>query len=316
MSGLDTPPPVTVRPTIRVADRETPHPELWGSGLSYEGEFVTSHARVNGLSIEFTDWNPSAPDVVLMIHGLGAQGHTWDPIAHWLAPRYRVLCPDLRGHGRSEWSREGYGIRDFASDLVRLLEEIGVNRIDVVGHSLGARVALAVAASDRLQVDHVLLSDMGPEVSLSKARLSQASAADQSEVSGFREEAEVLAYFSEMHPRWKPIFVQLHARYQMRRNWAGKLVPCADPDLSWIRGAAGRRDDEYLWECFGSIEGPVHMMWAAEEPYLDDAIIDRMHAMKSGFTDEKLDCGHYIPRQHPDYFCDRLWDILDPGAGR
>lgn len=302
---------MTGRPSIAVADRESVHPELWAPDRTYDGEFETSHAVVNGVRIEYTDWNRSARDAVLMIHGLGAQGHTWDPIAAQLASRYRVLCPDLRGHGRSDWSRAGYGVRDFASDLAQLLEHVGVSRVDVVGHSLGGRVALAVAATDRLQVEHVLLSDMGPEAPRLLSRVPSTDASPSAEVRGYRDETEVLAHFRALHPQWKPIFVQLHARYQVRLNWAGKLVPCADPDLFWIRGAAGRRDDGYLWECCASIQAPVHMMWAATEPFVDDAIIDRMHAAMSQFSDEKLDCGHYIPRQHPDYFLERLVGFLE-----
>jgi pimeloyl-ACP methyl ester carboxylesterase len=307
---------VTVRPTVTVADRETVRPQLWGADVTYDGEFETSHAVVDGLRLEFTDWNPSAHDVVLLIHGLGAQGHTWDPIAHQLASRYRVVCPDLRGHGRSDWSRDGYRVADFCSDLVGLLDSIGVGRVDVVGHSLGGRVALAVAASDRLQVDHVLLSDMGPEAGRAKAPAARPGEGARPDVRGYRDEAAALEHFRELQPDWKPVFVRLHARYQVRRNWADKLVPCADPDLAWIRGSAGRLDDAYLWECCASLEVPVHLMWAAQEPYVDDSIVDRMHATISQFSDEKLDCGHYIPRQHPDYFCDRLSQFLGEGHDR
>lgn len=316
MSLSETSSQSTGRAVIAVAEREAVHPELWGPGRTYDGEFEVSHALVNGLRIEYTDWNRSARDVVLMIHGLGAQGHTWDPIASRLACRYRVLCPDLRGHGRSDWSRDGYGVRDFASDLAQLLEQVDVSRLDVVGHSLGGRIALAVAATDCLRVGHVLLSDMGPEPPRSRAGVPHTAATQGAEPRGYRDEAEVLAYFNKLHPRWQPIFVQLHARYQVRLNWAGKLVPCADPDLFWIRGAAGRRDDSYLWQCCASIKVPVHMMWAADEPFVDDDIVDRMHATMSQFSDEKLDCGHYIPRQHPDYFCERLTSFLDQSATR
>lgn len=285
----------------------------WGQDVTYDGCFETSRADVNGVGIAFTDWNRTARDTVLMIHGFGAQGRTWDPIAHWLASRFRVVCPDLRGHGRSDWSRDGYMVRDFAEDLAQLLEHLEIERVDIVGHSLGARVALAVAAMDRVHVEHVLLSDLGPEFPRPPAPTSQSDAAEPAEPRGYRDEHEALVYFSKTHPRWKPIFLRLHAQYQVRRNWAGKLVPCADPDLFWIKAGAGRRDDPYLWECCASITAHVHMMRSAETNFVDDAVVGRMHATMARFSDEKLECGHYVPRELPDYFCERLSELLARG---
>src|SRR5262249_42669448 len=76
----------------------------------------------------------------------GAHARVWTRAAPLLHPPYRVLAPDLRGHGDSGWSEEGYGTLRYVADLVGWLDALGLDRVDLVGHSAGGRAALMVAA--------------------------------------------------------------------------------------------------------------------------------------------------------------------------
>ncbi len=88
---------------------------------------------------------PETPPV-LLLHGLGVSGSVWQAFARRLAPRFAAVCPDLRGHGASDAPATGYAPDDYARDLVGLW---GSGPLDgpapVVGHSLGALVAVALA---------------------------------------------------------------------------------------------------------------------------------------------------------------------------
>jgi pimeloyl-ACP methyl ester carboxylesterase len=87
--------------------------------------------------------NGQGEDVV-MIHGLGANLAFWYMgIAKEVATRFRVITYDLRGHGRSRMHESGYTLHSMGDDLDALLDHLGVGRAHVVGHSFGARVALA-----------------------------------------------------------------------------------------------------------------------------------------------------------------------------
>jgi pimeloyl-ACP methyl ester carboxylesterase len=87
---------------------------------------------------------PPAPPI-LLVHGLGVTGAVWVPFALPLAPRYAALAPDLRGHGASDEPATGYAPADYARDLIGLHDAVRLGATPVVGHSLGALVALALA---------------------------------------------------------------------------------------------------------------------------------------------------------------------------
>jgi pimeloyl-ACP methyl ester carboxylesterase len=83
---------------------------------------------------------------VLLLHGMGATKLSWMPLLAPLAERYRVIAPDLPGHGESAKPRASYGPRFYASVVRRLLDESGATRAALIGNSLGGRIALEVAA--------------------------------------------------------------------------------------------------------------------------------------------------------------------------
>ena len=89
---------------------------------------------------------PVAPPV-LLLHGLGVGGSVWQAFARRLLPELAAVAPDLRGHGQSDAPPAGYAPSDYANDLIELIEgeEWLAPPVPVVGHSLGALVALTLA---------------------------------------------------------------------------------------------------------------------------------------------------------------------------
>jgi pimeloyl-ACP methyl ester carboxylesterase len=91
--------------------------------------------------------HPGGSPPILALHGLASNARWWDLVAARLSPRWRVIAPDLRGHGRSERPETGYSFAEVAGDLRGLLDAAGLERVIVAGHSWGASVALWLAAS-------------------------------------------------------------------------------------------------------------------------------------------------------------------------
>jgi pimeloyl-ACP methyl ester carboxylesterase len=81
-------------------------------------------------------------EVLLLIHGMAGSGQTWRAVLPQLAKKYRVIAPDLLGHGQSSKPRTDYSLGAFAVGLRDLLDELGVESATVVGHSLGGGVAM------------------------------------------------------------------------------------------------------------------------------------------------------------------------------
>jgi 3-oxoadipate enol-lactonase/4-carboxymuconolactone decarboxylase len=89
---------------------------------------------------------PEEAPPVLLLHSIGTSLHVWDPQAAALARRYRVIRPDLRGHGASGVPDFPYSMAQMAADQVALLDALGIKQAHVVGLSIGGCIAMRMAA--------------------------------------------------------------------------------------------------------------------------------------------------------------------------
>jgi pimeloyl-ACP methyl ester carboxylesterase len=97
---------------------------------------------------------------LILVHGLGANLAFWYPfVFSALARKYRVIIYDLRGHGHSSMPASGYTLEQMVADLRALVDHLGVSRPHVIGHSFGARVALAYAIAHPSQVGTLTVAD-------------------------------------------------------------------------------------------------------------------------------------------------------------
>ena len=83
--------------------------------------------------------------VILMLHGVGDNSTTWDTVHARLAQRFTVIAPDLLGHGESDKPRADYSLAAFANGVRDLLIALDIDRVTVVGHSLGGGIAMQFA---------------------------------------------------------------------------------------------------------------------------------------------------------------------------
>ncbi|MFC7447718.1 alpha/beta fold hydrolase [Rhodococcus daqingensis] len=97
------------------------------------------------VELSFRDSGGDDPVPVILVHGMGGDSHTWDRFAKNLVGRgRRVIAIDLRGHGRSAHA-PSYLFTQFGDDLLHLCDHLGLERVDLVGHSLGGHTASLVA---------------------------------------------------------------------------------------------------------------------------------------------------------------------------
>jgi len=122
----------------------------------------------DGVEINLAVWEGEGNDI-LCIHGLTANCRCWDGIASSLSPLHRVWAMDLRGRGFSEKPSSGYSIDHHCRDIRALLGHLGIKRIALMGHSLGAYIALAYAAKYPEQVGNLILIDGGGKLSPEQA---------------------------------------------------------------------------------------------------------------------------------------------------
>lgn len=276
--------------------------------------FQDGWLELDGLKFHYLEWGSPTAEPVVMLHGLNVQSHTWDPIARELAERYHVYCLDMRGHGDSSWSPMGYRVHSMARDVHGFIDALGVGPVQLVGHSAGVRVAIAVCGERPETIKSVALSDAGPSNSKSGAIAMRDFVQGTTNLRGFRNEQEAREFYLGFHPEWREEFIDLHVQYQLRRNWAGKLVPKADPDVQWITGSISLPDVDYLWKMSALMTMPTLLMVGRHSNVIDEAVVDKMLATMPNATVRWFDTGHYVPREQPEEFTEVLLDFLGKGA--
>lgn len=114
--------------------------------------------RGDGVDIQAARWRGEGR-TVFCVHGLTANCRCWDTMAAALAPRFELVAPDLRGRGLSEMPAQGYDVEQHVRDIAAVIENLGIRRPVVMGHSLGALIALAYATRRPEQTAGLVLID-------------------------------------------------------------------------------------------------------------------------------------------------------------
>ncbi len=114
-------------------------------------------ATANGITLHYLDEGGGEP--IVFLHGMGSCGEDWVLQMSFFAPAFRVIAPDLRGHGRSSKPAGPYSAALLASDVAALLDALAIDRAHLVGLSLGGMVAQQLAIDFPCRVRSLTLTN-------------------------------------------------------------------------------------------------------------------------------------------------------------
>ncbi|MGH7720344.1 MAG: alpha/beta fold hydrolase [Gemmatimonadaceae bacterium] len=113
----------------------------------------------DGLRTRYLDFPGRDPTLVLL-HGLSANANEFGGlVGAGLSPSFRIVAPDLRGRGRTDKPVSGYSMAHHASDVIALLDALGLERVVLGGHSFGALLAIFIAADYPERVSKLIIID-------------------------------------------------------------------------------------------------------------------------------------------------------------
>jgi pimeloyl-ACP methyl ester carboxylesterase len=98
---------------------------------------------------------------ILLVHGIGDNSTTWNTVQTKLAQRFTVIAPDLLGHGKSDKPRADYSVAAYANGMRDLLSVLDIERVTILGHSLGGGVAMQFAYQFPHLVERLILVGAG-----------------------------------------------------------------------------------------------------------------------------------------------------------
>lgn len=220
---------------------------------------------------------------VVALHGMCSTSATWDRVAARLAERgRRTIALDLRGHGRS--SRPGtYPCSQMRDDVLAFLDDAGLQQVDLLGHSLGAHVAMLVAQHAPHRVRRLVLEDVPPP---------PASAEDST--IGTRRQRAVLAAQSLL------LLSQLR-RFDVRMTRPVLTELLVTPDPAW-------------WAALASVEAMTLLINGGSGSHVSTARQRQVAALLPRATIQTLpEAGHRIHSKHLDRFCELVLPMLTAG---
>jgi len=228
----------------------------------------------------YWEWaGPSAEAPVLVcVHGLSRQGRDFDALARVMSGRYRVVCPDVAGRGRSDWLRQpgGYQIPAYVSDMVALLARLDVEQVDWVGTSMGGLIGLGLASLPRPEgtapiVRRLVLNDVGPAIRFEALQRIGGYLGKVLRFGSLEEGAAYLRSISEgfgphTDAEWlalsEPLFRQEGSEWRLRYDPAIALpFGAVTPEIA----AAG---EAALWAAYDSLTCPTLVIRGADSDLL------------------------------------------------
>jgi esterase len=177
---------------------------------------------VGGVRLHLREVGDADAPPVLFLHGIMGHRRDWDVLIDQLAASYRVLAVDQRGHGRSEWTRS-YRVAEMAADALALIEHLDVAPLPIVGHSMGAMVALLVAERRPELVDRIVLIDIVPESLTTEFARQMPEMFEAMATSSYATVDEAAAEWQAGNPLARPDLLRNYVTHALVRGSDGRL---------------------------------------------------------------------------------------------
>jgi 2-succinyl-6-hydroxy-2,4-cyclohexadiene-1-carboxylate synthase len=263
--------------------------------------------RLNGLEFNFDVWGHGPP--LLLLHGFTGSSHAWDDLGHELAHTVRGIAPDLIGHGDSAQPTDAsrYTLDWCARDLTALLDMLAIDRVSLLGYSMGGRVALHFALSAPERINLLILESATPGIEdpVERARRAQSDDALADRISSVGVPAFVAEW--EQQPL---LALQSHVSPSvLQRQHVLRLRNDSNGLANSLRGM-GTGQQQPLWSRLAELTLPVELIVGqADQRYC--AIAQRMQTLLPNSDLAVIPAaGHTAHLDQPKLFTNHLMTAL------
>lgn len=262
---------------------------------------MSSVARVRGIEVAYDD-EGRGPAVVLL-HGFPFDRSMWRGQVESLSGSFRVIAPDLRGHGGTTGGGGPSTMEEMAEDLAALLDELNVPRAVVCGLSMGGYVALALYRAHPERVRALVLADTRPQADSEEARRAREETARRALAEGMEPVADaMLAKLLSERARERAPQVVARLREMMTRT-------SPEGAAAALRGMALRRDQT---DTLSKIDVPVLVIVGSEDAITPPSDAEVMRARIAGSRLVTIEgAGHVSNLERPREFDDALREFLE-----
>ena len=263
---------------------------------------IDKTVSVNGLKLNYLDWgNEGAPDMVL-VHGLRGHRHSWDDFSSLVCKDFHVMALDQRGRGESDWAPDGdYSTDAYVADLAGFSEVLGLDKLTLVGHSMGGRNSMTFGGKYPEKLDKLVVVDVGPESDpRGGARISREIINVPEEFDSFE---AVVEYMNKQNRFASDRVMRRRLTYATKELPNGKIGWRYDLAIREARRQGISSPQEDLWPALSRITCPTLVVRGAESDLLTLEVAQRMvETFADGQLVEIPSAGHMVFEDNPDDF--------------
>ncbi|MGH8930478.1 MAG: alpha/beta fold hydrolase [Egibacteraceae bacterium] len=281
-------------------------------------EFDSCMASVNGIRMHYV--RAGSGPLVVLLHGWPQTWFMWRKLIPVIAARYTVVAPDLRGYGLSDKPPTGYDKRTMASDIGALVRHLGFDRLALVGHDRGARVAHRYGLDRPGEVEGIVVLDIIPTrevVRRTDAMLARGYwhwffhlQPDLPEQLAGRDVEGYLRYFFERWTYNRPPVEEAVPTYVQAFSRPGALRAAFDDYRATFPDDI--EADDASVEAGDRLHMPLLALWGEVGLTARLPVLDIWHEYASNARGEAIpECGHFLPEEQPELVAERIMAFLD-----
>ncbi len=264
-----------------------------------------------GLRFHLLEWGDASKPAMLMLHGGNQTAHVWDMVAATLCHDFQIFAVDQRGHGDSEWPRDGEMSTELmANDVLGVIRALGLERPNIVGHSMGGRTALSLVTRHDV-AKRLVLVDTGPESALEGRQQIVEFVRSTRE---FDSVEDYVARVQEREPDRSEERILRTMRFNLMQRSDGKLVSKQYPRLG-NSGAPLPARPPISPEELAGVSCPVLLIRGEESPLIKSDAAERFIAcLPNARLETVAGAGHNVHTQKTQEFLDLLLPFLCEGG--
>ena len=262
------------------------------------------HIDADGLHLHYLDWGNDGAPPMLLLHGFSGHAHTWDTFARAMADRFHVIALDQRGHGDSDWAKDGaYRPDDHARDVRAVHDRLGLGAVTLIGLSMGGRNAIAFTAAHPAKVERLVIVDIGPDIDPKGAERVGRMAAEAPEDFGSVDEAVAyLRRYATLTSADAEAALRFRVEHGVKRRPDGRYTWKYDRFLRDQRRKGGAPPVD-LWPAVRRITAPTLIVRGSESDVFAPETAKRMLELIPGSQFVEIPgAGHSVPAEAPDAF--------------
>ena len=240
---------------------------------------------------------------LLLLHGFSGSGADWAPLLTALARDYRLLAPDLLGHGASAApaSPARYGMDRAAADLVALLDALDIARAHLLGYSMGGRLALYLACRYPQRWGALFLESSSPGLAAAEARDARVAA---DEALADRIETEGVAAFVDAWERLPLWASQAALPPRVAAAQRARRLTNRAPGLANSLRGMGSGVQPSLWADLPQLDRPVQLLAGALDPKFAALAAEMALRLPRATLHIQPGAGHNLHLEQPAFFAD------------